>query len=150
MSIMSDENKAMYNAALQELHEFWARDIVYYKTAEQVDISTDVTYNPFYGQASNSSVEFVPISGVAKARIFYGHNLERDFVTPQSKDSERFRLQFDNSNKVRIKLDKETFEKIKDSKKYIFDGNTFELDTIPRPHGLFDPQYYTLYLKYVN
>jgi hypothetical protein len=41
----------------------------------------------------------------------------------------------------------EDYNYIKDARRFDLDGKRFVLNSSFRPHGLFDNQYYTLYLK---
>ena len=48
---------------------------------------------------------------------------------------------------VRLKITAEDYEYIKDARRVDLDGKRFVLNSSFRGHGLFDSQYYTLYLK---
>ena len=48
---------------------------------------------------------------------------------------------------VRLKIKAEDYEYIKDGRRFDLDGRRFVLNSSFRGHGLFDSQYYTLYLK---
>jgi hypothetical protein len=51
---------------------------------------------------------------------------------------------------VRIKLDPAGASFISDAKRVQFDNDTFQIMTSKRPHGLFDPKWYTFFLKKLN
>jgi len=48
---------------------------------------------------------------------------------------------------VRLKINAEDYEFIKDARRFDVDGKRYVLNSTFRPHGLFDNKYYTLYLK---
>ena len=48
---------------------------------------------------------------------------------------------------ARLKIKAEDYEYIKDGRRFDLDGRRFVLNSSFRGHGLFDSQYYTLYLK---
>ena len=51
---------------------------------------------------------------------------------------------------VRIKVDKEGYGYLKETKRSEFDGRKFSVISDEMPHGLFSPKYYTFYLKPVD
>ena len=77
---LSSSDRATIASHLLDLHDTFGRDIIVYKEAQKVIISTDPNYNYLYNTAgaTNQSVENVPVKKVFKARIRYDtdRNLE--------------------------------------------------------------------------
>lgn len=133
---------------LIDLHDTFGRDIIVYKEAQKVVVSTDPNFNYLYGTggASTKSVENIPVRKVFKARIRY--DTSRSLENFGEADAQMKVSRPDDGSLVRIKLKIEDFEYIKDAKRVELDGRMFHIDSDPRAHGLFDViQFYTLYLR---
>lgn len=150
---ISDAEKAVYTSAIQDIHLAFCRPIVAFKTAEKVVISTnpDVNYNDFYQTSNDDAEEFtyVPVSGTFQARILYDKALEHFFATPRGSQDESVRMNLDGGL-VRLKVEQDAWDFLKDAINVNFDGYNFERFRTERPHGLFTPQYYTIYLTFKN
>ena len=128
-------------ANLLHLHDTFGRDIVVYKEAQKVVISTDPNYNYLYGNSgATTSVSNVPVKKIFKARIRY--DLDNKNLISNVGSNE--------TSQVRIKLKKSDYTYISDAKRIEFDGRMFHVDSDPRAHGLFDVQFYTLFLRSVE
>ena len=70
---LSPSERASIAANLLDLHDTFGREIVVYKEAQKVVISTDPGFNKLYGNAGKNtpSVENVPVRKVFKARVRY-------------------------------------------------------------------------------
>ena len=70
---LTPAERASIAVNLIDLHDTFGRDIIVYKEAQKVVISTDPNFNYLYGTggASTPSVENVPVKKVFKARIRY-------------------------------------------------------------------------------
>jgi hypothetical protein len=145
---LSPSERAAIAANLIDLHDTFGRDIVVYKEAQKVIVSTNPNYNYLYntGGATNESVENVPIRKVFKARIRY--DTDRSLEYFGETDSQIKIDRPDASSLVRIKLKIEDYDYIKEAKRIELDGRMFRVESDPRAHGLFDVvQFYTLYLR---
>ncbi|MBL69575.1 MAG: hypothetical protein CMO74_14235 [Verrucomicrobiales bacterium] len=149
-SFLSDAAKSIIASQFNNLHDTFSRDIVVYKEAQKVVISTDPNYNYIYNQTSEStsSVTNVPQKQVFKARIRYDDNRDTEYFGEFGTSTKISRV--DSGSRVRIKLKKVDYDYIRDAKRIEFDGRMFLVDSDPRPHGLFDVDFYTLYLKPVE
>lgn len=153
-SLLTNSEKAELEAVRDDIFDTFARSITCWTTPEKTILSSDTNYNFTYmgpdGDSDTDYVEYQPNSGTFMACINYDKKLERYFASPQGTRDESFRLIFDNGT-VRVKLKKEDYDNfIKNSINFQFDGYNFDLDKTPRPHGLFDPKYVTLFLKFRN
>lgn len=143
-SLITQEQKDIYSDILNDLHDTFARAIVFYKEPEQMILSSDPNYNPYYNNSRN--IQYVQESGIIGGRILYNKQLEKNYSTPEGGEDSSFRFVAPDGF-VRVKIRKEDWEIFKDVTDITFDGLHFENYKTPRPHGLFDVKYYTLYLK---
>ncbi len=149
MDRLSATIKANAEQLLNDVHDTFARDIVIYKQSQQVVINTNPKHNFLFSSApNNTSVQNTVVSGTFKARILYGDKqLKTPITTTQAgrtEDQTNVKL---SEGLVRIKVDVSGANFIKDATRIIIDDTIFAIDTDSRPHGLFDPKYYTFYLK---
>ena len=148
-SFISDFAKQAFAKQFEHLHDTFARDIVVYKEAKKVIINTDPNYNYIYNNTGGAaSVQNVPQKFVFKARILYDDNRDTEYFGEFGTSTKVKRV--DSNSRVRIKLKKEDYMQIKDLKRIEFDERMFMVDSDPRAHGLFDVNFYTLYLKPVE
>jgi len=148
-SFISDFAKQAFAKQFEHLHDTFARDIVVYKEAQKVVINTDLNYNYIYNNTGSApSVQNVPQKFVFKARILYDDNRDTEYFGEFGTSTKVKRV--DSNSRVRIKLKKEDYMQIKDLKRIEFDERMFMVDSDPRAHGLFEVNFYTLYLKPVE
>ena len=140
--------RASIAANLLDLHDTFGREIIVYKEAQKVIISTDPNYNYLYKNAGaqNQSVQNVPVKKVFKARIRYDTDRSLEYFGETDTQVKVNRV--DANSMVRVKLKIEDYEYIKDAKRVELDGRMFHVESDPRPHGLFDViQFVTLFLR---
>lgn len=145
---LSPSDRASIASNLLDLHDTFGRDIVVYKEAKKVVISTDPSYNHLYGNSGSStpSIQNTPVRKVFKARIRY--DTDRSLEYFGETDAQVKVSRTDPSSTVRIKLKAEDYNYIKEAKRIELDGRMFHVESDPRAHGLFDVvQFYTLFLK---
>jgi hypothetical protein len=148
VEFLSPSDRADIAANLLNLHDTFGRDIIVYKEAQKVIISTDPNYNYLYNTAGaqTNSVENVPVKKVFKARIRY--DTDRSLEYFGDTDAQVKVSKPDANSMVRIKLKIEDYQYIKDAKRIELDGRMFHVESDPRAHGLFDEvQFYTLFLR---
>jgi len=145
---LNSAQRADLAANLLDLHDTFGRDIVVYREAKKVVISTDPSYNHLYNSAGSStpSVKNVPERKLFKARVRY--DTDRTLENFGEADAQIKTSRVDPSSMVRIKLKKEDFEYIREAKRIELDGRMFHVASDPRAHGLFDVvQFYTIFLR---
>ena len=148
-SFLPDDEKKVLAEQFNNLHDTFAREIVVYKEAEKVIVSTDPNYNYLYDETGGQlSIQNVPQKRSMQARILYDDNRDIEYFGEFSSSTKIKRV--DSSSRVRIKLKKVDYEYFNDVKRVEFDGRMFLIDSDPRPHGLFDVHFYTRYLKPVE
>ena len=150
---MSDAFKQELEYARDLVFLEFARSVIVFVTPDKTIINQNLNYSYSFGNPESSDetdlVTYEPQSYTFNVCIAYNKTLEKLYANEQGSRKENFGLKFDNGD-VRIKMKIADYELIKDSINFVFDGNNFESDKTPRPHGLFDPKYYTLYLKFKN
>ena len=145
-SLLSASEKSQLNAAFDDIHETFAREITVYKEASQIVIITDPNFNPLYNTAGQTtSYVNTPIYRTFKARIFYNDDFTKDYWE-NSNVNGQIKMQTVTGS-VRIKMRAEDYDFIKDGIRFDIDGKRFVLISSLRPHGLIGVQYYTIYLK---
>jgi len=145
-SLISDSEKAALNAVIDDVHETFAREITVFKEASKVVIITDPNFNPLYNTAGQTtSYVNTPISSTFKARIQYEDDIAKRYWSEAGLSSQ-VKLEAIVGS-VRIKVKAEDYEFIKDGRRFDIDGKRYVLNSVFKPHGLFDIKYYTLYLK---
>lgn len=133
----------------------FARPIVAYRVENMTVLNSDLNYKYSYGLQPESigGTDYTSYniqSGVISGVIKYDNTLDKLFSNPQGSRDENFRVVTD-AGFVRVKIRQADFETyIKNSTSIVFDGKNFSLYRTERPHGVFTPRYYTLYLQYQN
>jgi len=150
---ITDSQRGALENPFSLLHNTLGRDIVMYKTAQQITISTNSKNDYIWESApTNDAVQSIPVSGVFKARIRYGTNQGRVQMntTTQGKGSDQLNIELEMGD-VRLKLDATGAAFIQDAVRVVFDGTVFNVETPKRPHGILNsPQFYDFTLKRLN
>ena len=149
-NLIPEPQRTLLKSVIDDIHDTFARDIIVYKEAKRVIISTDSNYNYLYNNVSGefgTSVQNQPQSQTFKARILY-EDKQREKNFDGEVDSQ-INVQRP-IGQVRIKINEEGYLYIKDVKRVELDGRKFIVDGDERPHGLFGAEYYTFYLKPVE
>lgn len=145
-SLLSSSEKTALNAVIADVHETFARDITVFKDASKVVIITDPNFNPLYNTAGQTTSYInTPIYQTFKARILYNNDFQKQYWS-EGQLNTQIKLEAVVGS-VRLKITAEDYEYIKDAKRIDLDGKRFVLNSAFRGHGLFDNQFYTLYLK---
>ena len=150
-SFLTDAEKALLAAELVPLAETFERDIVIYSEAEKTIISTDANYNRFQSNdlgLNSQNPTNTPVRNVVRARIMYEKRQPNGYLEAYGYGKDVNQTKLNNlEGLVRIKVGTAGNALIAGSKLIEFDGAMFQIDGSTRPHGLFDNQYYTFYLK---
>lgn len=150
-SFLSDSEKDSLGLPFFDLHDTFARPITIWKTAQQIVIVSNPSYNFLFPSRQSEEIQEVPVSGVFMARIKYGDKQTKSQF--ESLDSNKISDQINvelEDGMVRIKLDETGAAFIEGAQRVTLDGQIFMVETSPRPHGLFDPKFKTFYLKKSN
>ena len=145
-NLISASQRVALNAVMEDIHETFAREITVFKEASQIVIITDPSFNPLYNTAGQTtSYVNTPVYKTFKVRIQYNDDIGKKYWS-ESGLASQIKLEAVVGS-VRIKIKSEDYEYIKDGRRFDVDGKRFVLNSTFKPHGLFDNQFYTLYLK---
>ena len=140
MNLIPDSDQLKYDDVFNDIHDTFSRKIIVYKTPERVIISTNSNYNFIYTDAQEGlEVKYVPVSGVIDARI--------KWLDPSDLKGQKDIKEEVHGNIVRLKIRKEDIGWFDDWKRVEVDGRPVQFFGTAQPHGLFDPNFYTVYLE---
>ncbi|MDB4317702.1 hypothetical protein N9973_00230 [bacterium] len=144
-SLLTSAQKLAIQNSLGEVHDTFARDIYVYIEKRIVTRPSNSNYNPLYGRAKDNSklsAQTELVKHTVKARVSYAPSQAESVVDAGA----QFNLTA-SQGKVRIKVDLDGYEKVKDSSRIEIDDVLFAVDTDAKNVGPFSTQYYTLFLK---
>jgi hypothetical protein len=137
--------KDSLNNEFNNLHATFGRPVAIFKTAKEIVVSTSNNHNfLFQGSPNNDIVQETVQSGVFLARVLYGKKQTRPNVGGAATQQPMIELE---EGEVRLKLDPTGAAFLNGAERATVDGNILKVMTSPRPHGLFDPNFYTFYFK---
>jgi hypothetical protein len=148
-SFLDNIDKDGLESVFDDLHDTFARDIKFIKDSQKIILSTNPNYNYLYKNAKGqmNTVKNKIIQTTMKARILYVGRQEGDLFDGEA----GAQIKVDkNAGEVRIKVNKDGYDFLKEAKRCELDGRKFTISSDERPHGLFSPRYYTFYLKPVD
>ncbi|NDG53033.1 MAG: hypothetical protein EBY39_08430 [Flavobacteriia bacterium] len=148
-SLINNIDKDSLESVFDDIHDTFAREIKFIKDAQKVILSTDPYYNYLYKNSRGqiNSVKNKIVEAKFKARILYVGRQEEDLFDGETNSQ----IKVDKHiGEVRIKVAKDGYEYLKNTKRCEFDGRKFTIVSDEMPHGLFAPKYYTFYLKAVD
>ena len=131
MKYFTDTEKADFGTVLDDLHETFAQNVVFYRERNILTISSDTNFNYVYqdSQAGVTSTTQVH-SGLLDARISYLSPGKQDFPLPD--------FNIDNSKTyVRIRTKLSNLSVLDEIKELHLDGLKYEVASAPKPHSLF-------------
>jgi hypothetical protein len=147
-SLLTSAQKSAIQSALSEVHDTFARDIYVYIEKKISTRPANLNYNPLYGRTkddSKLSSQTTLVKHTVQARVSYAPNQSESIIDAGA----QFNLTASHG-KVRIKVDSDGYEKVKDSTRIEIDDNLFIVDTDAKNVGPFSTQYYTVFLKREN
>lgn len=151
-SFLTPAQKAELEAPIANLHATFARPLYLYKQAKEVVVFENPDHNFIFETApTNSEVVITQVSGIFSGRVAYAYQQRTaQFNSPNRQRAEdQININLEEGT-VRLKLDPSGSAFIEDALRVKLDGDIFEIVTNKRPHGLFDPKWYTFTLKRLN
>ncbi len=143
MNLVPEAERNIYRAAIDDMHATFSRDITVWRRSA-VTISPDDENFDAFSDRIPTNRQYVSESRVFKARIKYIDKQDKEFdlIAGSFKTDivQEFQL-------LRIKVNNEANNYIKDCEKITVDNYDYMILTVPRPHGLFDIDYFTIYLR---
>lgn len=141
-SFLSAAEKAEMSAQFDNLHDTFGRNVVIYRDPQRVDIVTSDDYISAYRdyrQGSNFTFDTVPVTGQFMMRIKWLDPRDEDLIPG---------LENPLPGQVcRLKMKKEAYDFLNGSQSFYVDNVACEMVGVPRFHGLFDINFYTIYAK---
>lgn len=157
---LSQEEKNSYQSDLSDIHDIFKRAILIFRHAEKVIISENLNYSFAYSdmQLDNDVSGYNVASGVYYARIWHLPGLGGNpmALTTSSSSSEFTargipEIRFNNDKDVvRLKLDISGYDFIKGCETVQIDNSNYNVKSAYRQHGLFVPEFYTVWLEENN
>jgi hypothetical protein len=141
-SFLSAAEKAEMSSQFNNLHETFGRNVVIYRDPERVDVVTNDDYISSYRnyrQADNFNFDTVPVTGQFLMRIKWLNGQEEELI-PGIENPLPGQV-------CRLKMKQDAYEFLNGSQSFYVDNIACEIVGVPRLHGLFDVQYYTIYAK---
>jgi len=149
-SILSDAEKKQIQLELDNVRDTFFREIyVYIRKATESPNQITADFNPLYGSkkettrhtTSRNTLEKIAIQAVVKYENFQ----DEDVVDAQSQMNLAA-----SRGKVRLKVKKDAYEKLKIASRVEVDDSLYSLDSDAKHIGPFDSQYYQVNLKREN
>jgi hypothetical protein len=141
MNYFNPQQKIAYSKAFYDIHDTFSRDIVVFKHPNATLISSEPTFNFLYSQQTDDSVMYTPVSGIFPARIKWEHaykiNDARD-IRPTI---------FGNYCRLKVKADALAFISGSRGQRIEVDGRTVNWIGSSEVHGLFNRDFYHIYLR---
>lgn len=144
MDLVSSAERAEYAQAFQDIAQTFSRDIFIFKQDNRIEINTTPEYNFLYRESQQfgaSTFTTQIVSGIFPARV--------EWSDPTREDNFRG-LEVDPTiagNYCRLKLTVDALNFISGAEQLWVDGKPCQRVGNIRPHGLFNPQFYTIFVK---
>ena len=149
MSFLSLEEKSDLSKVFDVLHETFRKEIYAHKAGELVVLSENPNYSSVYGNPwPNGTQQTVVLRKQPfYARILYEDKQHLRVIDAGAESSLKLKLA---DGELRIKVDKEGKEYLEGAKKIEINGKLYEFTSQAKPHGLFDVQFFSFYLREVQ
>jgi len=142
--LFSSSEKSGFDRVFDDLHDTFGREITIFKKSQKVFVATNSTYNALYSKTKNQKgIEKVVEAVKIKARIAYAGSFEN----ARSNDENEILGLDIPSDHVRLKLNLEGFNLIKQAKDIEIDGELFDIVSDASKSGLFSVRYFNILLK---
>ncbi len=146
--LLTDAQKAALGAQFSSMAQTFERNIVVYQEAEKTVVSSNPSFTRLNAaNQNNTDIENEPVLQTIPARILYGSKMTNEFAQLSHGDLDFQKKLKMSEGIVRIKVRATYYNFFKDAKKVELDGQLFDVDTVERPHGLFNVDFYTFWLK---
>lgn len=152
-ALITEAGKALINAAFNDLHDTFARDITIYKLEGKLLISSGLDANPIYGRIQDqktSKPQTVAYTG--RARIKYEGNQGANsgmIDGAGGKATDNAIGLATPAGMIRLKVDETAYNIIKSAQTIEVDGKPYEVVSDAARPGPFSPVFFTVYLKLV-
>jgi hypothetical protein len=144
---LSENQKTNIKSIIDQIHDTFAREITVFKIGQRTVISSSANYNALYRQQS-ANTETTEVSQTFQARIKYvemSETLLQDSQSNSSYSSGQDKIILPEGT-VKIKVNLEGYEYVREAKRVELDGRRFSIKSDGKPLGMFGPQYYEFIL----
>ena len=144
---LSQNQKNNIKSIIDQIHDTFAREITVFKIGQRVAISSSPNYNALYRQQS-SNTSTTEVSQTFQARIKYvemNEELLQDSSSNSAYSSGQDKIILP-AGTVKIKVNLEGYEYVREAKRVELDGRRFSIKSDGKPLGMFGPQYYEFIL----
>lgn len=144
---LSENQKNNIKSIIDQIHDTFAREITVFKIGQRVAISSSPSYNALYRQQS-SNTSTTEVSQTFQARIKYvemNEELLQDSASNSTYSSGQDKIILP-AGTVKIKVNLEGYEYVREAKRVELDGRRFSIKSDGKPLGMFGPQYYEFIL----
>lgn len=141
-SFLSEAEKLEMSSQFDNLHETFGRNVIIYRDPERIDIITTDDYISAYRdyrQGDNFNYDTVPVTGQFIMRVKWLDSKDADMIPGLEN-----RLP---GQVCRLKMKKEAYDFLNGSQSFYVDNIACEILGVPRFHGLFGINFYTVYVK---
>ncbi len=143
-SFISPSQKVGLQAVMTNIHDTFKRTLKAFKEGKLVVLSTNVQYSHVYKQPIDNATKQT-VERDIEARVYYFPKK----MNQQIQSATDLTLTQD-TEEVRLKISTSDYNFVKDCDRFVLDGFAFEKASPPRPNGLFDTGFYTVYLRRVG
>lgn len=143
-NLISDADKVIYESAIQDIADTFGRDIVAWKRSAERVVTANDDNDSFYDNKKKPNITYTYQTGVFKARIKYIDRQDKEFYIAMS-DAQVQVTQ--DTQLVRLKINVENCDFIREADKVTVDGVDFRIVTSPRNHGVFSNNFCTFYAR---
>jgi hypothetical protein len=144
---LSENQKTNIKSIIDQIHDTFAREITVFKIGQRTVISSSANYNALYRQQSSNTAT-TEVSQTFQARIKYvemSETLLQDSQSNSSYSSGQDKIILP-AGTVKIKVNLEGYEYVREAKRVELDGRRFSIKSDGKPLGMFGPQYYEFIL----
>lgn len=146
MSLLTDAEKASLSAVLQSGVQTWFRPLTVYQEAQRTVVVSDPNFNPIEAWNQNATnIENTPVYTTISGAILWSKNQDWRYITPGGVHPSQLKIKDATNQACRLKVDASGYALLSTAKQVTIDGVQMDLDTQPRPHGLFGVDRYTFH-----
>jgi len=140
-SFLSAAEKAEMSSQFNNLHDTFGRNVIIYKMPERIDIISNDDYISAYRgykQGANLQYDTAPVSGTFLMRIQWLDSSKEENLPIENPLPGQL---------CRLKMKKDAYDFLSGYQSFYVDDLSCEIVGVPKPHGLFDINFYTIYAK---
>jgi hypothetical protein len=150
---LSENQKNNIKSIIDQIHDTFSREITVFKIGQRTAIASSPTYNSLYRQQSANSLT-TEVSQTFQARIKYVDMSEELLPNSNAGGTKASSSGQDKiilpTGTVKIKVNLEGFNYVKEAKRIELDGRRFSIKSDGKPLGMFGPQYYEFVLTPID